>query len=219
MENIFKYRTFQPKKTATNIKREKKKIISSMKLKQVKPVWLCVSALIIVTIMPSLRQYLTSQFSHTPSPAPERETVLHFFLHDTPGGDNPSAVRVTRPAPADTSVTPFGTVWVVDDPLTEGPDPKSGVVGNSRGMYVSAGREEVMLVAYLDFGFTSGEHEGSSISMVSRNPVTEVEREFAVVGGRGKFRFARGFAKLRCIFFNDTTGDSIVEYTVWLRHF
>lgn len=151
----------------------------------------------------------------------EKETVLHFFLHDTPGGNSPSAVRVvqTNRTVHDTSRTPFGTVWVVDDPLTEGPDPKSTVIGNSRGLYVSAGQKELMLVAYLDFGFTSGEFNGSSISVLSRNPVTDIEREFAVVGGRGKFRMARGFANLKCIFYNESNGDSIVEYTMVVRHY
>ncbi|XP_059436458.1 dirigent protein 4-like [Corylus avellana] len=151
----------------------------------------------------------------------EKETVLHFFLHDTPGGSRPSAVRVVQAKGTthNTSLTPLGTVWVVDYPLTEGPHPKSTVVGNSRGMYVSAGREELMLVAYLDFGFTSGEFNGSSISVLSRNPVTQIEREFAVVGGRGKFRMARGFANLKCIFFNASNGDSIVKYEVVVRHY
>ncbi|ONH92192.1 hypothetical protein PRUPE_8G161500 [Prunus persica] len=92
-------------------------------------------------------------------------------------------------------------------PLTEGCDLKSRVIGNSRGVYVSAGKHELMLVAYLDFGFTSG-----------KNPVRDVDREFTVVSGRGKFRMARGFCKLKCIFFNETNG-SIVEYTVVVRHY
>ncbi|KAH0977989.1 hypothetical protein GBA52_027708 [Prunus armeniaca] len=74
--------------------------------------------------------------------------------------------------------------------LTEGNDPKSRVIGNSRGVYVSA-----------------------APSVLLRNLVRDVDREFTVVSGRGKFRMARGFCKLKCIFFNDTNG-SIVEYTV-----
>ncbi|PQQ02272.1 hypothetical protein Pyn_25233 [Prunus yedoensis var. nudiflora] len=92
----------------------------------------------------------------------------------------------------------FG-LWMT--PLTEGCDLKSRVIGNSRGVYVSAGKHELMLVAYLDFGFTSGKLNGSSISVLLRNPVRDVDREFRVVGGRGKFRMARGFCKLKCIFF------------------
>ncbi|XP_010540182.1 PREDICTED: dirigent protein 4-like [Tarenaya hassleriana] len=87
----------------------------------------------------------------------EKETTLHFFLHDTPGGRNPSAVKIVAPSDQsrdDTSQTPFGTVWVVDDPLTLGPERDSAVIGNSKGMYVSAGRHDRVMVAYLDFVFT-----------------------------------------------------------------
>jgi hypothetical protein len=94
-----------------------------------------------------LRQYCTMPL--LPYHMFWKETVLHFFLHDTPGGCSHSAVRVVQAngTAHDTSLTPFGTVWVVDDPLTEGSDPKSTVVGNSRGVYVSAGQKELMLVA------------------------------------------------------------------------
>ena len=148
--------------------------------------------------------------------------TMPLLLYKTPGGKRPSAVRVVQAngiSNNNTSLTPFGTIWVVDDPLTEGLDPNSMVIGNSRGVYVSAGQDELMLVAYLDFGFTNGEFNGSSISVLSRNPVADIEREFAVVGGRGKFMMARGFANLKCIFFNESTGDSIVEYTMVLRHY
>ncbi|KAK4835610.1 hypothetical protein QYF36_012008 [Acer negundo] len=110
-------------------------------------------------------------------------------------------------------------MWVVDDPLTMGLEPSSAVIRNCQGVYVSASQSELMLVAYLDFGFTTGEFSGSSISTLSRNLVREVEREFAVVGGQGKLRMARGFAKLKCIFYNESNDDSIVEYTLIVRHF
>ncbi|KAJ0076970.1 hypothetical protein Patl1_36087 [Pistacia atlantica] len=68
-------------------------------------------------------------------------------------------------------------------------------------------QDKVTLVAYLDFGFTWG-----SISVFSRNPVLERERELAAVGIRGKLRMARGFALLKTYFVNETTGDVVVEY-------
>ena len=70
----------------------------------------------------------------------------------------------------------------------------------------------------MDFGFTQGEFNGSSISVFSRNPITETERELAVVGGRGKFRMAKGFAHLKTYFVNFMSGDAIVEYNVTVIH-
>lgn len=83
---------------------------------------------------------------------------------------------------------------------------------------MSTSPDVLSLVLYFDFGFTKGEFKGSSFSVFSRNPITEKERELAVVGGRGKFRMATGFAKLKTYFVNSTSGNAIVEYKVTLIH-
>ncbi|KAF8393181.1 hypothetical protein HHK36_021422 [Tetracentron sinense] len=67
-----------------------------------------------------------------------------------------------------------------------------------------------LIVMYVDFGFTVGKYNGSSINVFSRNPDMETDREIAVVGGRGKFRMARGHAKLKASYFNTTNGDAII---------
>ncbi|CAL8177137.1 unnamed protein product [Prunus armeniaca] len=92
-------------------------------------------------------------------------------------------------APNDTLHTPFGTVWVVDDHIDRGKRPEIKVASSI-----------------------------AAPSVLLRNLVRDVDREFTVVSGRGKFRMARGFCKLKCIFFNETNG-SIVEYTVVVRHY
>ncbi|CAK9148503.1 unnamed protein product [Ilex paraguariensis] len=149
----------------------------------------------------------------------EKKTHLHFFLHDIISGSKPSAVTVAHANLTETDhnhptgPTPFGTTIVIDDPLTVGPEPKSKVIGNARGLYVSSSQDkDLMIVMYVDFGFTAGRFNGSSISVLSRNPVMEPRREVAVVGGRGKFRMARGFAKLKTSYFNSINGDAVIEY-------
>ncbi|XVE93799.1 hypothetical protein REPUB_Repub01dG0226100 [Reevesia pubescens] len=127
------------------------------------------------------------------APKAEKVTNLHFFFHDTLGGKNPSAVLVARAN------------------ITE-------VIGNAQGLWVSSGKDIPTLVAFFDFGFTKGEFNGSSISVFSRNPIVETERELAVVGGRGKFRMAKGFAQLKTYFLNVTNGYAIVEYNVTVIH-
>jgi hypothetical protein len=151
---------------------------------------------------------------------PERTTNLHFFFHDTLSGKNPSAVLVARPnITTGQSLAPFGSIFVFHDPLTVGPELTSEVIGNAQGLYVSSSQDIPSLVAYFDFGFTTGEFNGSSISVFSRNPIINTERELAVVGGRGKFRLARGFAQLKTYFINATNGDAIVEYNVTVIHY
>ncbi|OMO92806.1 Plant disease resistance response protein [Corchorus olitorius] len=157
-------------------------------------------------------------YSKTVAYKPRRQKVthLHFFLHDTMNGNNPSAIVVARPNI--TSRTNFGNIVVADDPLTVGPDVKSEVIGNAQGLLVPSGQNVLSLTALLDFEFTKGEFNGSSISVFSRNPITQRERQLAVVGGRGKFAMATGVANLTT-YFGNLKGDAIVEYHVTVIHY
>ncbi|KAH7574916.1 hypothetical protein JRO89_XS02G0021500 [Xanthoceras sorbifolium] len=153
----------------------------------------------------------------------EKVTNLYFFFHDTLSGKNPSAVLIAKPSLPnnnDTSQSSFGSLYAVDDPLTVRPELTSEVIGNAQGLWVSSGQGSVQtLVVYFDFGFTTGELNGSAITVFSRNPVMEMERELAVIGGRGRFRMARGFAQLKTYTVDLTNGDAIVEYNVTVIHY
>ncbi|XVF45489.1 hypothetical protein PTKIN_Ptkin02bG0210700 [Pterospermum kingtungense] len=150
-------------------------------------------------------------------PPPKKVTHLHFFLQDTLSGKNVSTVLVARPNITNPP-NGFGNVFATNDPLTVDPDPTSEVIGNAQGLDVSTGQDVVTLVLLFDFGFTKGEFKGSSFSVLSRNPILKKERELAVVGGRGKFRMATGFAQLKTCLANGTSGNAIVEYHVTLIH-
>ncbi|OAY76883.1 Dirigent protein 4 [Ananas comosus] len=133
----------------------------------------------------------------------EKLTKVHFFLHDTLSGSKPSAVLIAHRenhtgVPNDP--TPFGTAFVIDDPLTAGPELDSGVVGNAQGLYVSSGRT-------------------LSRRALQRSSFVVLEKPLAVVGGRGAFRLARGFAQLRTHYLNTTNGDAVIEYDVTLLHY
>ncbi|GMJ03579.1 hypothetical protein like AT2G21110 [Hibiscus trionum] len=125
-------------------------------------------------------------------PPPQKITRLHFFLHDTLSGENPSAVTSER-----------------DDhigALRRGDSRRST---HSRPQHNVGGHWERSRPLGVD----------RSISMFSRNPITETEREVAVVGGSGKFRMAKGFAQLKTYFRNSTLRNSIVEYKVTVIHY
>ncbi|CAA6664411.1 unnamed protein product [Spirodela intermedia] len=131
----------------------------------------------------------------------EKVTQLHFFFHDTVTGKNPTAVLVAKPN--GTFPFNFGSLMVIDDVLTTGVDRASKVVGNAQGFYALTGLTDLSLVLAVDFGFTTGKYNGSSFSVMSRNP--------------GQFRMARGVAFLTTRVLRGI--NAIVEYNVTLLHY
>ncbi|PPD70277.1 hypothetical protein GOBAR_DD32844 [Gossypium barbadense] len=103
----------------------------------------------------------------------------------------------------------------------------STLVGNAQGLYLALSRDltKFSAVFYADFTFTTGRFNGSSFSLFSRFPPTDVVpapgtiREMAIVGGTGKFRMATGFALLRPTSSSNTVGDANVEFNVTLYHY
>ncbi|XP_074277173.1 dirigent protein 4-like [Silene latifolia] len=158
----------------------------------------------------------------TPAKLPVlKKTSLHFYLHDILSGKNPGAVLAAHPniTLGPPSATPFGSVYAIDDLVTAGPEANSTVIGNAQGLYLSSSKDTLSLVLYVDFGFTSGKFNGSSISVFSRNPIMERNREVAIVGGRGLFKMAKGYAKLKAYSFDMKSGDAVIEYHVVVYHY
>ncbi|KAJ4966128.1 hypothetical protein NE237_017977 [Protea cynaroides] len=149
----------------------------------------------------------------------EKTTELHFYFHDTVSGKQPSAVRVAEAAETNKSPTLFGMVMMADDPLTEGPQLTSKEVGRAQGLYGSACQEDLNLIMAMNLGFTDGPFNGSSLSILGRNPAMHPIREMPIVGGTGLFQKARGIAMARTYLFNPATGDAIVEYNVTAFHY
>ncbi|XP_012467529.1 dirigent protein 15 [Gossypium raimondii] len=159
----------------------------------------------------------------------EKVTRLHFFYHDIPVGNNPTTVLIAHANITDNffSPSPYGSLYAMNDPLTVGPDLTSTVIGNAQGMYLALSHDPVKFTAvfYADFGFTTGRFNGSSFSLFSRYPPTDFVpspgtiREMAIVGGRGAFRMAKGFALLRATSSNATTGNASLEFNVTLYHY
>ncbi|KAL1810980.1 hypothetical protein ACET3Z_021045 [Daucus carota] len=129
-------------------------------------------------------------------------TNLQFYFHDTLSGNNPSAIPVVKPARTNTtSFTGFGSLTMVDDPLTTGPESTSKEVGRARGLYGSAGQNDFGLIMVMSYVFTDGIYDGSSFSLLSINPATNPVREMAIVGGTGLFSpSVKNYKKPRTLF-------------------
>ncbi|KAB2097510.1 hypothetical protein E1A91_A01G179500v1 [Gossypium mustelinum] len=173
-----------------------------------------------LAIVPVYGQYYSKTVMRATQRA-KKMTRLHFFLHDTVSGENPSAVVIARPNITQPSSFGFGTLFAINDPLTVGPALTSTLIGNAQGLYVSSSRDPAVFttVMYADFAFTSGRFNGSSFSLISRSSSSDAIRELAIVGGRGAFRMAQGFALTQINFANLTTGDVILECNVTLYHY
>ncbi|KAI3511961.1 hypothetical protein L1887_19123 [Cichorium endivia] len=150
----------------------------------------------------------------------EKQTHLHFYFHDIVTGHHPTAVKVAPAViAANATLSQFGIVTVMDDPLTMEPKPGSKVVGRAQGIYASADLKELGFLMVLNYYFTEGKYNGSSLSILGRNAVFMSMREMSVVGGTGLFRFARGYAQAKTYSFDLKTGNAVVEYNVYVLHY
>ncbi|XP_037442135.1 dirigent protein 21-like [Triticum dicoccoides] len=104
----------------------------------------------------------TLSHGHRRSAEPAAPTHLHFYFHDTVSGSSPSAVRVVGPADP-SSRTFFGMVNVMDDPLTEVPEPDSAVVGRAQGLYMGEDQAELGFLQTMNLVLTSGPYNSSML--------------------------------------------------------
>ncbi|KAJ4713251.1 Dirigent protein, partial [Melia azedarach] len=148
-------------------------------------------------------------------------TRMQFYMHDIVGGPNATAVRVagrsnfTSPDPI---AAMYGSVFVMDNPLTVTPDPNSTVVGRAQGIYaMSSQHKEFSLLMTLTYGFISGPYNGSSFSVLGRNPVMSQVREMPIVGGTGMFRLARGYCLAKTYSMDQM--DAVIGYNVTVLHY
>ncbi|KAG9444173.1 hypothetical protein H6P81_015513 [Aristolochia fimbriata] len=145
----------------------------------------------------------------------EKLTHLHFYFHDIVTGRNPSSMPII----SNKTASGFGSAFMIDDPLTEGPEPSSELIGRAQGVYAMASQQDAGLLMLMNFVFVSGKYNGSSLSVMGRNAVFSEVREMPVIGGAGLFRWARGYAQATTVWFNPDTGNAVVEYHVHVLHY
>jgi hypothetical protein len=156
--------------------------------------------------------------------AARKTTRIKFYMHDVVTAVPPSipvatAVRVARgvtPLPLEPAIR-FGDMFVIDNPLTEGPDAASPVVGAAQGFYIYASRTDFALMLTFNIVFTAGPHNGSTIAVLSRDTIFDPVRELPVVGGTGMFRGATGYGELRTFSANGTTFNAVLQIDMYVR--
>jgi hypothetical protein len=114
------------------------------------------------------------------------------------------------------NATTFGDVNVLDNPLREGPDPASRLIGRAQGIVVPASLDDSSVFAAINFVFSGdhGEYSGSTLATQGHFDASGRPSERSIVGGTGRFRFARGYMHSRL---HSSTDTSIV--VVFDMHF
>ncbi|CAA2958131.1 Hypothetical predicted protein [Olea europaea subsp. europaea] len=148
----------------------------------------------------------------------EKTTTLHIYVQDELGGENPTVLEVARSNITSTSTTSFGQVRVLDDLVTAGPDRTSEKVGRAQGLITFSDLQESALTMNLNFVFTSGPYNGSTLCMLGRNPMGKKYRELAIVGGTGVFRLARGYAITNIYSYDVNTSHGVLEYNIYVAY-
>ncbi|KAJ6387775.1 hypothetical protein OIU77_026366 [Salix suchowensis] len=101
-------------------------------------------------------------------------------------GSNPTAMPIVR-SPSNTSATLFGSLSMIDDPLTEKPELSSKLIGRAQGIYGSAGQEDTALFMAMNFVFLEGKYNDSTISILGEEPCLFQEERDA--GDRRQWAF------------------------------
>jgi len=108
-------------------------------------------------------------------------------------------------------------VIVIEDPLTEGPDKSSGLMGKGVGYYMASPKDPKILLMTFTAKFEQGsEYEGSTIEFSGEDNTALPEREMAVVGVSGKFEGAKGHAVIETV--SNTDDETVLKFSVNLTY-
>ncbi|KAJ3685295.1 hypothetical protein LUZ61_014459 [Rhynchospora tenuis] len=151
--------------------------------------------------------------------AVEKQSHFRLYCHAIYSDPNPTTVRVAAASGTNKSSTYFGLVVLMDDPLTIGPDANSKLVGRAQGTSAAAGLYKMEFVMATNFIFTDGKYNGSTIAIFGHDEVLAPVREMPIIGGSGLFRFARGYVQARTYSRDLETGDTVMQFDVFVNHY
>ncbi|KAK7387999.1 hypothetical protein VNO78_22798 [Psophocarpus tetragonolobus] len=147
------------------------------------------------------------------------QTNLVFYVHDRFTGDHSTAATVAGKSGTASNILHFGTVAIVDDPVTEGPTIDSPLIGRAQGMYVNSQLDGKGLYMVFSVIFTSGKFKGSSLEIQGSDIFAMKEREFGVVSGTGYFRFVKGYGIMETEFMDIANLKATLKLNVSVKHY
>jgi hypothetical protein len=147
-------------------------------------------------------------------------------MHDDYMGPRPTAKRVVSGHTSDndnvtttlkTAPRQFGDIVVLNNALTDGPSGGSVRVGTAQGWAVRVSEGGIVSDLTLHLVLEAGEHRGSSLTARGRIDMDATVRESVLIGGTGRFRYARGYMLTKNYDYSLATGG-IVEIDVYVQH-
>ncbi|KQJ89017.1 dirigent protein 1 [Brachypodium distachyon] len=182
--------------------------------------------LVVSSALLAASSYYYSHRINVPSIPTTTTTHLHFYMHDVYTGPHPTAALIVAgrdnnkdnatPGEKDNNPRRFGDIAVMNNVLTEGPEPGSARVGKAQGFTVRVAEGGTVNALSLHLVLETGEYAGSSLAVQGRVDTDTAVRESVIVGGTGRFRLARGYAHSRSYDYDVATGG-VVEIDVYLQ--
>nr|ABR27721.1 dirigent-like protein [Picea sitchensis] len=130
--------------------------------------------------------------------AGESEMNIVVYMHDNLTGRHQTSFPVAGLNGSSSNPGKFGTLVVISDAITKRPYVNTNpgnIVGRAQGTYVNTnpvtGLDFFMVFTLI---FQNMEYNGSTLEIQGTDRFDQPQCEYAVVGGTGKFRFARGYA-------------------------
>ncbi|EXB37871.1 hypothetical protein L484_011932 [Morus notabilis] len=146
----------------------------------------------------------------------QNQTNLVLFFQDYASGRNATVVPVVGITGKTWSFVSFGTIFAIDDQVTQTPDKSSAQVGRAEGVLVTSALDGSNVSVLISIVFNNLEYSGSTLELQGVIRQNERYREVSVVSGTGRFRFARGYAIFETIYYDRATSNTIIRCTVTL---
>ncbi|CAI9095437.1 OLC1v1031391C1 [Oldenlandia corymbosa var. corymbosa] len=144
-----------------------------------------------------------------------KETKMVVYLQDN-GPASPYASGVVSAAPDNS--TARGYILTTDNRVTEKVSNKSCLVGRGLGIYTIASPDGNDVVAFISFIIEKGVFSGSTLQMQGQHSQLDKVREYAIVGGTKKLRYARGYVILEILYVNNTTFYAVGKSTLTFQY-
>lgn len=148
-----------------------------------------------------------------------KETSMTLYFQDQYGGHNASVLQILPTSDGHLGFTKFGAIFCTDDLITQGFNVDSPAVARGQGVYITSAMDGSNTHVLVSIVFNDGEYKGSTLEVQGSSAQFERVREVAVVGGTGKFRFARGYATLETVHIELAAQLAVIQCNITVLHY